>query len=60
MDKIEFVAAIAPVKTAIAIDGMEACTEIKLQAPGTEIAQVVRLLLLIGKRLRITIVEDVE
>lgn len=60
MDKITFTAALAPSKNAVAFDGVDNCAEIKLQAPGTEVAEVAKLLLLTGKELKITVEEVVK
>jgi hypothetical protein len=60
MEKIEFVAYLPPIQSALNIGGEEgAVSRIKIDAPGTEIAEVVKLLLLRGKVFKVTI-EEVE
>ena len=60
MEKIEFVASLPPIQSALNIGGAENdASRVKIDVPGTEIAQVVKLLLLRGKVFKVTI-EEVE
>ena len=56
MEKIEFVASLPPIQSALNIGGAEGdSSRIKLDIPGTEMAAVVRLLLLRGQSFKVTI-----
>lgn len=58
MEKIEFIASLPPIQSALNIGGAEGdVSRVKLDVPGTEIAQVVKLLLLRGKTFKVTIEE---
>lgn len=61
IDEIRFVASLPPIQSALNIGGAEGdASRIKLDVPGTETAQVLRLLLLRGQAFEVTIrpVED--
>ena len=55
MDKIEFVASLPPSKTAVQIDGSDAEASIRMIAPASELAQVMRLVLFAGKLMKVTV-----
>ena len=55
-EQIRFLASLPPIQSAFNIDGdAHGSARLKLDVPGTEIAQVVRLLALRGKLLRVTV-----
>ena len=55
VEPVVFVASLPPSKTAVQIDGGDAEASIKFIAPSSELAQVIRLALLVGKRLKVTV-----
>jgi len=57
MDKIEFIASLPPIQSAVNISGNGDGARVKLDIPGTEMAQVLKLLLLTGKSFKVTIEE---
>lgn len=58
MDKISFVASLPPIQSALNIGGAEGdSSRVKLDVPGSETAEVVKLLLLRGKAFRVTVEE---
>jgi hypothetical protein len=58
MDKISFVASLPPIQSALNIGGAEGdSSRVKLDVPGSETAEVAKLLLLRGKAFRVTVEE---
>jgi len=58
MEKIEFIASLPPIQSAVNIGGAEGdASRIKLDIPGTEIAAVLKLTLLRGNTFKVTIEE---
>mgnify|MGYP001462351841 CR=1 FL=1 len=54
MDKIQFIASLPPIQSAIKIGG-DGASRIQLDVPSTEIANVVRLVTAAGKTVKVTI-----
>ena len=55
-EKIAFIASLPPIQSAINLGGAEGdSSRIKLDVPGTEVAAVVKLLLLRGKAFKVII-----
>lgn len=59
IEKIEFIASLPPIQSAINIDGQGNGARIKLDIPASEMLAVVQLQLMIGKAFRVT-VEELE
>jgi len=55
IDKIEFVASLPPIQSAINIDGQGNGARIKLDIPASEMLQVVQLQTMIGNAFKVTI-----
>ncbi len=55
MEPIEFIASLPPITSAINIAGDSGNSRIKLDIPASEVAQVARLLLLLGKSFKVTL-----
>jgi hypothetical protein len=55
MDKITMIASLPPIQSAINVDGQEGSSRIKLDIPGSELPQVVKLMLYRGQVFKITI-----
>ncbi|GAV21596.1 hypothetical protein [Carboxydothermus pertinax] len=59
MDKISFIASLPPIQSAVSVSGNGDGARVKLDVPGSEMSEVLKLLLLTGKTFRVT-VEAVE
>ena len=57
MEKIEFIASIAPLLSAIQMDGMDGNSRIKLDIPASEIEAVMKLIAMKGQAFKVTIEE---
>jgi hypothetical protein len=57
--KIEFIASLPPIQSAINIDGQGDGARIKLDIPASEMEQVIKLQKLTGKAFKVTI-EEIE
>ena len=55
IDKIEFVASLPPIQSAINIDGQGNGARIKLDIPASEMLQVIQLQTMIGNAFKVTI-----
>jgi hypothetical protein len=55
MDKITMIASLPPIQSAINVDGQEGNSRIKLDVPGSELPQVVKLMLYMGQAFKLTI-----
>ena len=60
MDKIQFIASLPPIQSAISIDGIGDGARIKLDIPASELSAVIRLQACLGKALKITVELDEE
>jgi hypothetical protein len=60
LNKIEFIATLPPIQSAINLDGQGDGARIKLDIPATEIDQVLKLQRLAGKTFRVIIEETME
>ena len=60
MEKIEFIASLPPIQSAILLDGMGDGGRIKLDIPRQYIGALLELQKLAGKRLRVQVEEDVD
>ena len=58
MNKIEFIASLPPIQSAISIDGMGDGARIKLDIPASDLTAVIRLQAFLGMALRVTIEPD--
>ncbi|GAV24794.1 hypothetical protein ciss_07270 [Carboxydothermus islandicus] len=59
MEKISFIASLPPIQSAVSVSGNGDGARVKLDVPGSEMSEVLKLLLLTGKTFRVT-VEAVE
>ena len=57
--KIEFIASLPPIQSAINIDGTGNGARIKLDIPASEMLAVVQIQLMVGKAFKVTI-EEIE
>ena len=57
IDKIEFVASLSPIATAISVSGLGDGAVLKLDIPASELYSIVQLQLLAGKVFKVTIEE---
>ena len=57
--KIEFSASLPPIQSALSVSGNGDGARLKLDIPGTDTPQVLKLLLLTGRSFKVT-VEDAE
>ena len=55
INKIEFIASLPPIMSAISVDGLGNGARIKLDIPASEMLQVVQLQTFVGKLFKITI-----
>ena len=55
INKIEFIASLPPIMSAISVDGIGNGARIKLDIPASEMLQVVQLQTFVGKLFKITI-----
>ena len=55
--KIEFIASLPPIQSAINIDGTGNGARIKLDIPASEMLQIVQIQLMVGKAFKVTIEE---
>jgi hypothetical protein len=60
LNKIEFIATLPPIQSAINLDGQGDGARIKLDIPASEIDQVLKLQRLAGKTFRVIIEETME
>jgi len=58
MEKIEFIASIAPLLSAIQLDGMDGNSRVKLDIPASEIEAVMKLIAMKGQVFKVTIEEE--
>ena len=58
MEKIEFIASIAPLLSAIQLDGLDGNSRIKLDIPASEIEAILKLISMKGQAFKVTIEED--
>lgn len=58
--KIEFIAALPPIRSAIQIDGQGDGGQIKLDVSRQYMGEILKLQVLTGKRLRVRIEEDLD
>lgn len=56
--KIEFIASLPPLMSAINMNGEDRSSRVKLDIPGSEISKVVRLLSYTGQTFKVTIEPD--
>ncbi|MFA5558761.1 MAG: hypothetical protein WDA59_04780 [Methanofastidiosum sp.] len=57
--KIEFIASLPPIQSAISIDGIGDGARIKIDIPASELSSIIKLQLLTGKSFKVTI-EPIE
>ena len=57
MEKIEFIASLPPIQSAVSVSGNGDGARVKLDVPGSEMSEVLKLLLLTGKSFKVTIEE---
>jgi len=55
MEKITFTASLPPIQSAVSVHGQGDGARIKLDVPGTDVAQAIKLLLLAGKAFKVTV-----
>jgi len=55
INKIEFIASLPPIMSAISVDGLGNGARIKLDIPASEMLQIVQLQTFVGKVFKITI-----
>jgi len=55
MEKIEFIASIAPLLSAIQLDGLDGNSRIKLDIPASEIEAILKLISMKGQAFKVTI-----
>ena len=58
MEKIEFIASIAPLLSAIQLDGLDGNSRIKLDIPASEIEAILKLISMKGQAFKVTIEEE--
>ena len=58
MEKIEFIASIAPLLSAIQLDGVDGNSRIKLDIPASEIEAIMKLIAMKGQAFKVTIEEE--
>jgi len=57
MEKISFIASLPPIQSAVSVSGNGDGARVKLDVPGSEMSEVLKLLLLTGKSFKVTIEE---
>lgn len=57
---VQFTASLPPIASAVNLDGVDGNARIKLDIPSSDLAEVVRLMLLAGKSFKVTIEADDE
>jgi len=58
MEKIEFIASLSQIMSAIQLDGMDGNSRVKLDIPASEIKAVMKLIAMKGQVFKVTIEEN--